>query len=196
MSIWFKCPHCGKGSVDEQGENMVDDNTELYKCENCGGIMSSIDDSITYKEYVKLWRKELGYLAEDYVSFETAKLLKEKGFDANLLVCYTPDGLFSRSYGIKMYTNESEDSAVECICPTLQMVMKWLREVYGIFISICNGNHKKDNRDTSTPDNVYYFFVITDDRAVYEEEKQCLKEFISYEEAADAAIKYCLENLI
>lgn len=126
-------------------------------------------------------------IAEDYVSFEIAKLLKEKGFDANLLVCYTPDGLFARSYGIKTYTNESEDSAVECICPTLQMVMKWLRKVHEIFIRpnisflysiryyceiFCYGDNLKTQQDITT------------------------ENFESPEEACEAAIKYCLENLI
>lgn len=190
MSIWFKCPHCGKGSVDEQGENMVDDNTKLYKCENCGGIMSSIDDSITYKEYVKLWRKELGYLAEDYVSFETAKLLKEKGFNANLLVCYTPDGLFSRSYRIKTYTNKSEDSAVECICPTLQMAMKWLREIHKLHIQIW-----------ILEDEGYWFDIekILNDHYKHKSLYSTGLEEIYFgtnEEATEAAIRYCLENLI
>lgn len=54
MSIWFKCPHCGKGSVDEQGETLLDYEARLYKCENCGGVISSANDSITYEEYVNL----------------------------------------------------------------------------------------------------------------------------------------------
>lgn len=141
-------------------------------------------------------------ITEDYVSFEIAKLLKEKGFDEKCSH-YWQDEI--SKYSITKEIHKWTDSALanteisspkRFSAPTIQMATKWLREVYGIFISICNGNHKKDNRDTSTPDNVYYFFVITDDRAVYEEEKQCLKEFISYEEAAEAAIKYCLENLI
>ena len=131
-------------------------------------------------------------IKEDYVSFETAKLLKEKGFDENTHMWYTVWGELGE-YDI---TDRGRRPELYINAPTLQMAMKWLREVYGVFISICNGNHKADNRDTSTPDNVCCFFVITDARALYEEEQQCLKEFSSYEDACEAAIKYCLENFI
>ena len=127
-------------------------------------------------------------ITEDYVSFETAKLLKKKGFDEPTLWFYVGDGT--------KYTAHKTTGDDWWRRPTIQMTMKWLREVYGLVISIYNGNHKTDNRDTSTPDNVYYFFDITDARAVYDEEKQCYKEFISYEEACEGAIQYCLQNLI
>ena len=125
-------------------------------------------------------------ITEDYVSFETAKLLKERGFDENLLVCYTPDGLFARSYGIKMYTNESEDSAVECICPTLQMAMKWLREVHKLYCDIKIGDGDFVIDIISLKDGEFGCEVTEPESCVYP----------TYEEACEAAIKYCLENLI
>lgn len=54
MSFWFKCPHCGRGSCDEMGENLVDYEKGLYRCEECGGILSAYDDTIDYEEYAKL----------------------------------------------------------------------------------------------------------------------------------------------
>lgn len=126
-------------------------------------------------------------ITEDYVSFEIAKLLKEKGFDANLLACYTSGGLFSCSYGIKTYTNKSEDSAVECICPTFQMVMKWLREVHYYNIEIDTLGMMELN--TLTWRSAVYYLVN-------ENECYCEDGFDSYEEACEAAIKFCLENLI
>lgn len=54
-------------------------------------------------------------ITEDYVSFETAKLLKEKGFDEKVISFYPP-GDIQR--------------------PTLQMAMKWLRERHDIAINI------------------------------------------------------------
>ena len=133
-------------------------------------------------------------ITEDYVSFETAKLLKEKGFKEPIGLAYWDDGT---EIGLSNPIEQIKQQAHHIVFkPTLQMAMKWLRKVHGVFISICNGNHKADNRDTSTPDIVYCFFVITDVRALYEEEKQCLKEFSSYEDACEAAIRYCLENLV
>ena len=52
-------------------------------------------------------------IEEDYVSFETAKLLKDNGFDEKVVSFYPP-GNIQR--------------------PTLQMAMKWLREWYYLYI--------------------------------------------------------------
>ena len=54
MAIWFKCPHCGRGVVDYFCENAVDYELGLYKCTECGGIMSADDDTIDYEEYTKI----------------------------------------------------------------------------------------------------------------------------------------------
>lgn len=116
-------------------------------------------------------------IKEDYCSREIYRLLIEKGFDGEVHTTFDEEG----------YTQPSI---------TLQMAMKWLREVHNVFISVNIGNHKKDNGDTSMPDFVYYFFYITDTKAVYEEEKQCCNEFATFEQACEASIKYCLENLI
>ena len=85
-------------------------------------------------------------ITEDYVSFETAKLLKEKGFNEHCFcVNYPlpegghhniilPDLLnnsiipFIDEYKFCRY---KEDFIT---IPTLQMAMKWLREVYGLHV--------------------------------------------------------------
>ena len=54
MAHWFKCPHCGRGVFDEMGENLVDYEGGLYRCTECGGIMSAEDDIIDYEEYAKI----------------------------------------------------------------------------------------------------------------------------------------------
>ena len=61
-------------------------------------------------------------ITEDYVSFETAKLLKEKGFDEKVISFYTP-GDIPR--------------------PTLQMAMKWLRKTHNFHIWV-EPNHDKE----------------------------------------------------
>jgi hypothetical protein len=113
-------------------------------------------------------------ITEDFVNFEVAKLLREKGFNEYTESCFVgkdwespspltnsqlPDGRYSR--------------------PTLQMAMKWLREVHKITIGI----------------------VFKGDRIYYEIHQN--NEFVfgvdtpkSYEKVCDEAIKYCLENLI
>ena len=140
-------------------------------------------------------------ITEDYVSFETAKLLKEKGFDAechsHYYPCHYPDGSiqyhkYNRTaikknkswYDIYSLKNLPKD---HYLAPTLQMAMKWLREVYGIYPDIAV---------EEIDDNTTFFRVD----GIYLKQKKMWNKydnlFKTYEEACEAAIKYCLENLI
>ena len=64
-------------------------------------------------------------ITEDYVSFETAKLLKEKGFEERIRSWYDNNGVFHEE-GCRMSNSDCLPPTV--MAPTLQMVMKWLRE--------------------------------------------------------------------
>ena len=104
-------------------------------------------------------------ITEDYVSFETAKLLK--GFDADECeVHYDPED--HTQYDI-----------------TLQMAMKWLRKKYNLHITL--------------PYYIggFYGFEICDIKKSiivgYDAEDTV---YVEPEKACEAAIKYCLENLI
>ena len=127
-------------------------------------------------------------ITEDYVSFEVAKLLKEKGFDIPCEYFYV-DGKLVKSHGYDCNWNEGEslytDYKNECSAPTLQMVMKWLREVHNKYIEI-------------SIDRAHNFEGIVFRPAIYDGELDCLWEynFLTYEQACEAGIKYCLENLI
>lgn len=137
-------------------------------------------------------------IKEDYCSFETSKMLKEKGFngdggdcECHMFYCeYTEERIMPICEIGLVPDNEEVFFA-----PTHQMAMAWLREEKNIFISICNGNHCKLDKNISS-ETVYYFFSITNSYGVYKEEEQCFDEFKTYEEAVEAAIKYTLENLI
>lgn len=118
-------------------------------------------------------------ITEDYVSFEVAKLLKEKGFDEFTFSDYNENGIAQ--------FNEVETRVAKGYQrPTLQMAMKWLREVHNINIDIVPiWNQKRFE---------YQVFVVTPENA-----KHCYiddKLYLGYEQACEAAIKYCLENLI
>ena len=124
-------------------------------------------------------------ITEDYVSFETAKLLKEKGF--NPIEC----GMY---YSITTGKRTTELLTSLIACPTLQMAMKWLREVHCIFIgiSLCERYENKMDNDTT----IMFFFELLNLK-----EKQAINGFFqeythTYEEAVEAALKYSLENLI
>lgn len=70
---------------------------------------------------------------EDYVSFEVAKLLKEKGFDWECQAFYNINGVLAAS-PVHTINDELEDSDIAC--PTLYTAQKWLREERGIEVVI------------------------------------------------------------
>lgn len=132
-------------------------------------------------------------MKEDYVSFEVAKLLKEKGFDADTehdmwyVVEKFSTGCHwnSCTYKVGDITREYDEKC--CITmPTLQMAMKWLREVHHLHII-------PEISDVSRLNPQYYvvIWLTTPKRESY-----ILELFDSYEEAVGEGIKYCLENLI
>ena len=122
-------------------------------------------------------------ITEDYVSFETAKLLKEKGF--------------SNNWCNRWYNTDIRDpfpssvGAIGCLpCPTQQMAMRWLREEKHYYIQIMLDSWALDT-------HLGYYIVIQDILSDFEEINPVDKVFFkTYEEAVEAAIKYCLEDLI
>ena len=161
-------------------------------------------------------------ITEDYVSFETAKLLKKKGFPQEY------DVYHSMIYNEEDYEDEYEVQRMvletrlvkagtlssypvgvpepKCYCPSQSMAMKWLREVHNIdievhadvgmlgvkvytpFISRYKSSTEYPSKLRQYKNGLYF----EDDRGVI----PGIRHFETYEEAAEAAIKYCLENLI
>jgi hypothetical protein len=104
-------------------------------------------------------------ITEDYCSKEIYRLLIEKGFDGEIHATFDGEG----------YTQPSI---------TLQMAMKWLREVHNIDIfpwKIGKGTYSCAIFNSNTGQDL-----------------SSNKDFPSekYEETVESAIKYCLENLI
>jgi hypothetical protein len=124
-------------------------------------------------------------ITEDYVSFETAKLLKEKGFCEECVGRYSVRTKEFHTDTTKKYNNGGNFMYA---APTLQMAMKWLREVHN---KHCIIDYKWDLK--------WCYEVIdlvdTDDWSEPKKHKGGYN-FKSYEQAAEVAIKYCLENLI
>lgn len=121
-------------------------------------------------------------IEEAYVSFETAKLLKEKGFDNISLIMYKENG----EVCINPKSVVSWRLKYWYPCLTLQMAMKWLREVHNIAINIGWGEIFEDK--------FQWWCIILNQK-----DGNILREseyYSTYEEACEAAIKYCLENLI
>lgn len=127
---------------------------------------------------------EKDIITEDYVSFETAKVLKEKGFDVVTEKCYILDNSGLCAVTVGQLFNGKPQGKYEIAAPTLQMAMKWLRKVHGLFINL-------------------FIYEYGEGKVAFEIEKipsaETVKEdyeYATYEEAAEAAIKYCLTNII
>ena len=112
------------------------------------------------------------------VSFELAKLLKEKGFDEVCQQWYSVEG--GLYYQDEFDNNRGFIPVCECEAPTITEVVMWLYEKHGIWIYA----HRIDQKE-------FYWSIDTDK-----------KEFTSGEnfktptEAYEAAIEYTLKNLL
>jgi len=135
-------------------------------------------------------------VTEDYVSFETAKLLKENGFDEECRALYTV-------WFDEEVEGPTEDRAENwnieprhLSAPTLQMAMKWLREENNKTIII---GVRATDPITGKIDYYYngiYYVPKNNVSALCFISPTPENGYSTYEEACEAAIKYCLENLI
>lgn len=149
-------------------------------------------------------------ITEDYISFETAKLLKEKGFDEGCRrYWYKGNLVFSINEIWNRELDNYEDKG--WTAPTLQMVMKWLREVHNILLVV-----DYDYEFTSTSYIYKIYRLVENGRpervivkgtsydkdnnptehivAVRDYERSA-EEYATYQQAAEAGIKYCLESI-
>ena len=122
-------------------------------------------------------------IIEQYVSFETAKLLKEKGFKGKGAFFYDSLGkLHSFDPWWWYITPKERYDAIDC--STQSLVMRWLREVHHILVSIevyCIVEH---------PIWCYKYYNLQKDYI------KISSQYKSYEEACEAAIQYCVKHLI
>ena len=128
-------------------------------------------------------------ITEDYVSFETAKLLKEKGFDEATIGYYPIVGKAKESFhkGASYRWNYFSDRSIAA--PTLQMAAKWLRKEHNLHVQVEAG---------LTAGVFWYDFDIIpvgNDDIVMPEEVE-ISVYSEPEEALEVGIKYALENLI
>lgn len=134
------------------------------------------------------------YITEDRVTFEIAKLLEEKGFDEHCDYVY--DGTTLKwLFGMFIFFKEPSDTNSKLkeyghdgivTAPTVQMALKWLREVHKIFINVSNEVSLTDD------DITYRFFVCTKEKTILHRGE----DIKTFEDACNEAMKFALENLI
>lgn len=124
---------------------------------------------------------------EDYVSFEIAKLLVEKGFKENLGVHYSAFGdlIQEGKYNWKYPA------------PTVQMAMKWIRENFLFhFVITPNFGDVEVSPGQWEDSLIGWSFIIVELSTGSTITTGIQKYAISYESAVEAALDYCLKNLI
>ena len=130
---------------------------------------------------------------EDFVNFELAQRLKEKGFSLEKTEIYgkfDSDGLFHP----QLYYNYIETmDCDEIIAPTISQVLKWLREEKKISIEV------SIHCSLKWMCSIYGFSDGIEDFTQYDNDGVWDTIYIlydSYEQAALAGIEYSLDNLI
>ena len=123
-------------------------------------------------------------VTEQYVSFETAKLLKEKGFDAPVYRFYDDEGVVCE----KHIESQSKCKSWTFPCPTQQMALRWLRERWDVYVEI-SIDYPQGFRDNKHR----HIFRYT----VYNGNVDCMFErdgFATYEDAAENVIVEILKR--
>lgn len=128
-------------------------------------------------------------ITEDYVSFEVANLLKEKGFNEPCFQMWEcgPDKKYLFRLQNSCYQNITEEDS--CLAPTHQMATKWLREKHNICIVI-----EPHAYDYVNEKNASYVASLWQGDNYYENITS--KDYSTYEETVEAILKYILKNLI
>lgn len=111
-------------------------------------------------------------ITEDYCSDEVANLLKEKGFIEPVTELN------------KLLFKEGKKPVLKI---THQKAMKWLREVYHIFIEI--------STSIDLNGNYHFNYTILDKECKYVRKRYTSFDW-KYEDAVEEALKYLLENVI
>ena len=117
-------------------------------------------------------------LKEDYVSFETALLLKAKGFNERCGIPHVDD-----------------EQRLVCYIPTYQTAMRWLRKEHNIHVEVRITNH---SLSMSYDVPRYYWILLDAEKVKWMDESTAheSKSFKTYEEACEEGIKYCLQKMI
>ena len=142
-------------------------------------------------------------MKDEIVSFETAILLKEKGFNEPCSYYYEDDELYKLCYyqgnGTGFVRNSSPINdrlsceEMQCTAPTQSLAQKWLRETRNITF---NANpHSNDGKIIYVvtikviSSNKYIDFNVMMDTS----NKATM--FDTYEDAIESGLKYCLKSI-
>lgn len=124
-------------------------------------------------------------MKEDYVSFETANLAKDKGFKIWSSFRYDRNNELSLTPSVKQIIIEGKFTELKqpsfTFAPTQSLLQKWLREIHGISIDV-NTMHEGNYG--------YNINILKDKHYLYEEGKDNVG---NYEETLEIALQKALQ---
>ena len=137
---------------------------------------------------------------EDFVSFEIAKKLKEKGFTCQYpIAMYNELGVFHALYtsadcnphiksvfGNREYYDYDDFDEHDCVCPTISQVLKWFRDEKNTY---CLPWFEQGV-------DMWFYAICKPISGCDFPEFMSESDYNTYEQAAIAGVNYCLENLI
>ena len=142
-------------------------------------------------------------MEDEIVSFETAMLLKDKGFNEPCSYYYEDDELYKLAYyhgdGTGFVCNNSSISdrllceEMQCTAPTQSLAQIWLREIHNVTF---NANPHSNNGE------IVYIITIKNisnkkciDFNVMMDARNKATMFDTYEDAIEEGLKYCLKSI-
>lgn len=129
-------------------------------------------------------------IEESYVSFDTAKLLKEAGFDEWCCYGYNKDGnktplSLKNSTIEEMFNSIGDEWYVSA--PTQALAARWLREVHRISVDAAF-------MAPSTNIDVWQYFIGKMDDMIWPGDfETCERTYATYEEAMEAGLQEAIK---
>ena len=125
-------------------------------------------------------------IEESYVSFDTAKLLKEAGFNEPCRYSYDNVG------GFRWFKTGEHTPKGWVPCPTQALAARWLREVNGIHVSSNIFMDSANDADGKTVDEwTFWSYDLFDNSGRIIEESD--DRYDSYEQALEAGLQEAIK---
>lgn len=126
-------------------------------------------------------------IEESYVSFDTAKMLKEAGFDAPCYVQYSEIGV---SWNVESYPEDFNADDWGYSCPTQALAARWLREVHGTHVYAIQTNLPYTEPQTTKWEWGYVIDKVDDPNSNV---ATCEMYFGSYEAAFESGLQEAIK---
>lgn len=127
-------------------------------------------------------------IEESYVSFDTARMLKEAGFEANLKTKYVEEEKDEWAFwesGTKRSDYNYFDDTIAC--PTQALAARWLREKHRIVVDVAFIPPSVDG------DEWQYFIGEMDDMVWEGDFESSDRKYSTYEEAFEAGLQEAIK---